>query len=139
MLVVYIGSLLLLVAAAFFTIDPVSNKPTTELTTANLREAFTTADFVQVVLKSVGVAAAVTALCIVVALPMAFYIAKVAKPRYRRALVVATLMPAVGRLPRQGLRLEGGAPAGVGVRRRQRRRLPRLGVRVHAGLRLGRP
>ena len=93
MLVVYIGSLLLLVAGAFFTIDPISNEPTTELTVDNLRVAFTTRQFVEVVLKSVGVAVAVTVLCILIALPMAFYIAKVAKPRYRRALVVSTLLP----------------------------------------------
>jgi putative spermidine/putrescine transport system permease protein len=93
MLVVYIGSLVLLIAAAFFTIDPVSNKPTTELTGENLRTAFTTGQYVEVVLKSVGVAAAVTVLCIVIALPMAFYIAKIARPRYRRALVVSALLP----------------------------------------------
>jgi putative spermidine/putrescine transport system permease protein len=93
MLVIYIGSLVLLVAAAMFTVDPVSNKPTTEVTTDNLRQAFTTRQYVEVVLKSVGVAAAVTVLCIVIALPMAFYIAKIAKPRYRRALVVAALLP----------------------------------------------
>ena len=89
MLVVYVGSLVLLVAASMFTVDPVSNKPTTEFTTGNLRQAFTRRQYVEVVLKSVGVAAAVTVLCIVIALPMAFYIAKIAKPRYRRALVVA--------------------------------------------------
>ena len=93
MLVIYIGSLSLLVAAAFFTIDPISNEPTTPLTGENLRQAFTTRQFVAVVLKSIGVAAAVTALCIVVAVPMAFYIAKIAKPRYRRALIVATVLP----------------------------------------------
>ncbi len=93
MLVIYIGSLSLLVAAAFFTIDPISNEPTTPLTGENLRQAFTTREFVAVVLKSIGVAAAVTALCIVVAVPMAFYIAKIAKPRYRRALIVATVLP----------------------------------------------
>ncbi len=93
MLVVYIGSLLLLVTAALFTVDPVSNKPTTEVTGDNLRQAFTTRQYIEVVLKSVGVAAAVTVLCIVIALPMAFYIAKIAKPRYRRALVVAALLP----------------------------------------------
>jgi putative spermidine/putrescine transport system permease protein len=93
MLVVYIGSLMLLVAASFFTIDPISNQPTTQLTADNLRVAFTTRQFVGVVLKSVGVAAAVTVLCILIALPMAFYIAKVAKPRFRRALVVSTLLP----------------------------------------------
>ena len=93
MVAIYIGSLVLLVAAALFTVDPVSNEPTGELTTENLAQAFTTWQFVLVVIRSVAVAMAVTALCIVVALPMAFYIAKVAKPRFRRGLVVAVLLP----------------------------------------------
>jgi putative spermidine/putrescine transport system permease protein len=93
LLVVYVGSLVLMVVSAFFKLDEQSQKPTTELTTENLRIAFTRAEFVQVVLKSVGVAAAVTLLCFVLALPMAFYIAKVAKPWARRGLIVAVLLP----------------------------------------------
>ena len=46
MLVLYIGSLVLLVAAALFTVDPISNAPTADLTTENLRQAFTTWQFV---------------------------------------------------------------------------------------------
>ena len=65
----------------------------TELTSDNLRIAFTRSEFVQVVLSSVGVALAVTLLCLVLALPMAFYIAKVAKPWARRGLIVAVLLP----------------------------------------------
>ena len=45
------------------------------------------------VAKSVGVAVTVTIVCIVIALPMAVYLAKVCRPRYRRALVVAALLP----------------------------------------------
>ena len=41
LLVVYIGSLVLLVVSAFFKLDEQSQKPTTELTTDNLRIAFT--------------------------------------------------------------------------------------------------
>jgi putative spermidine/putrescine transport system permease protein len=93
LLVVYIGSLALMVVSAFFKLDEQSQKPTTELTTENLRIAFTRSEFVQVVLKSVGVAFAVTLFCFVLALPMAFYIAKVAKPWARRALIVAVLLP----------------------------------------------
>ena len=93
MLGLYIGSLILLVVAALFTVDPISNAPTGDLTTENLAQAFTTWQFVLVVIRSVGVAVAVTLLCIAIGLPMAFYIAKVARPRYRRALVVAVLLP----------------------------------------------
>jgi putative spermidine/putrescine transport system permease protein len=93
MLLVYVGSLALLIATAFFTLDPIASEPTADLTLDNVRVAFTTRAYVEVVMKSVAVALAVTALCIVIALPMAFYIAKVAKARYRRALVVAAVLP----------------------------------------------
>jgi putative spermidine/putrescine transport system permease protein len=93
LLVVYIGSLAFMVVSALFQLDEQSQEPTSELTSENLRIAFTRTEFVQVVLKSVGVAIGVTLFCFVLALPMAFYIAKVAKPWARRALIVAVLLP----------------------------------------------
>ncbi len=93
LLVVYIGSLAFMVVSALFQLDEQSQKPTTELTSENLRTAFTRSEFIEIVLKSLGVAVAVTLLCFVLALPMAFYIAKVAKPWARRALIVAVLLP----------------------------------------------
>ncbi len=93
MLVIYIGSLALMVVSAFFRLDGFTQKPTTELTLENVETAFTTWTFVTVVLKSIAVAAAVTVLCFVIALPSAFYIAKIAAPWARRGLVVAFLLP----------------------------------------------
>ncbi len=93
LLVVYIGSLVLLVATAFFALDPTTQKPTNEWTLDNIDTAFTTPEFTSTVIRSVGVALAVTLLCLIVALPMAFYIAKVAKPWARRGLIVAVLLP----------------------------------------------
>lgn len=93
MLVVYVASLALLVVSAFFRLDGFTGEPTSELTTDNVRRAFTTRSFVDVVVRSVAIAATVTALCLVIAVPTAFYIAKVARPWARRGLVVAVLMP----------------------------------------------
>jgi putative spermidine/putrescine transport system permease protein len=93
MLFIYIASLVLLVVASMFVLDGFSQKPTTELTSDNLRTAFTQWDFVKVALKSVGIAAAVTALCFVLALPVAFCIAKVLPRWMRRGMVVLMLMP----------------------------------------------
>ncbi len=93
LLVVYILSLVLMVAAAMFHIDSFTNKPTTDFTTDNLRTAFTEWGFVNVVLRSVYVAVGVTVLCLAISLPMAFYIAKLAKPWARRGLIVAALLP----------------------------------------------
>src|SRR5690606_29213316 len=46
-----------------------------------------------VTMRTLGVAALVTVIDVLIALPLAFYMAKVARPRARRFLVVAVLTP----------------------------------------------
>jgi len=93
MLAVYMGSLLLLVVSSLYRLDPVTQKPTHDLTLDNLRAAFTVWDTVWVVIRTAGVALLVTALCAVIAVPVSFFIAKVAARWARRGLVVAMLLP----------------------------------------------
>jgi putative spermidine/putrescine transport system permease protein len=93
MLVIYIGSLAFMVVSAGFKIDGFTQEPTTELTGANFDTAFTTTAYLKVVGQSLGVALAVTVLCVLVAVPSAFYVAKVAKRRWRRPLIVTMLLP----------------------------------------------
>lgn len=93
MLFVYIASLGLLVISAFFKLDGFTSKPTGETTIANVERAFTRWSFVWVVIRSTLIAGGVTIACLVIALPTAFYIAKVAHPWARRGLIVAVLMP----------------------------------------------
>ena len=93
LLVVYVLSLVLLIFASLYTIDDFTFETTDERTLDNLRRAFTQRDVLDVVLRSVLVALAVTAVCLVIALPTAFYIAKVAKPWARRGLIVSCLLP----------------------------------------------
>ena len=93
LLLVYVASLILLSISAFFKLDGFTGEPTSELTLDNVRRAFTTRSFLDVVVRSVVIAASVTVLCLVIALPVAFYVAKVARPWARRGLIVALLMP----------------------------------------------
>ena len=93
LLLVYVASLVLLSISAFFKLDGFTGEPTSELTLDNVRRAFTTRSFLDVVVRSVVIAASVTVLCLVIALPVAFYVAKVARPWARRGLIVALLMP----------------------------------------------
>jgi putative spermidine/putrescine transport system permease protein len=93
MLVVYVGSLLLLVVSSLYRLDPVTQKPTSDLTLDNLRAAFTVWDTVWVVIRTAGVALLVTLLCALIAVPVSFFIAKVAARWARRGLVVAMLLP----------------------------------------------
>ncbi|MBK9178626.1 MAG: ABC transporter permease [Acidimicrobiales bacterium] len=93
LLVVYVGSIAILVVTAFFTLDTRSFQVTGTPTLENVHEAFTVPEYRTVVLRSLGVATAVTIIDLLIALPMAFYIAKIAAPWARRALITAALLP----------------------------------------------
>lgn len=93
MLVIYIGSLVLLVCSAFFALDPVSQKPTTTFTTDNVVDAVTNTTAVTLFFKTVGIAACVTLLSIALALPTAFFVAKIAPRWVRRGLIVSMMLP----------------------------------------------
>ena len=92
------GRCVLLVVSAFYALDPVTQKPTDEFTWDNLVAAFNifdpaVRDTVWVLVRTVGVALLVTVLCFLIALPVAFFVAKVAWRWMRRGIIVAMLMP----------------------------------------------
>ncbi|MFF9622538.1 ABC transporter permease [Streptomyces griseosporeus] len=91
--VLYLGSLAVLFVSAFWTTDSFTSEVVRVWSTDNFHALLTTPVFREVVLRSVGVAVAVTALCAVIAFPLAFYTARVARPRWRPLLVVAILTP----------------------------------------------
>ncbi|GGS53423.1 ABC transporter permease [Streptomyces cinerochromogenes] len=91
--VLYLGSLAVLFVSAFWTTDSFTSQVVKVWSTDNFHALFTTPVFRQVILRSVGVALAVTVLCAVIAFPVAFYTARVARPRWRPLLVVAILTP----------------------------------------------
>src|SRR5919198_1320205 len=91
--VLYLGSLTVLFVSAFWTTNSFTSQVVKVWSTDNFHALFTTPVFRQVILRSVGVALAVTVLCAVIAFPVAFYTARVARPRWRPLLVVAILTP----------------------------------------------
>jgi putative spermidine/putrescine transport system permease protein len=98
MLAVYVGSLVLLVFSALYRLDPITQKPSDSFTWSNLAAAFDLTDpdvrgTFWVLLRTVGVALIVTLLCFLIALPVAFFVSKVAWRWARRGIVVAMLMP----------------------------------------------
>ena len=64
-----------------------------EFTLDNFVELLTTDVYRAVTLRTVAMAAAVTATCVLLAFPIAYYMARVASPRVRAALAVAVVMP----------------------------------------------
>ncbi len=90
---VYIAALAALLITAFWTVDSFTGQVQTNWTLDNVITVFTGALYQTVTLRTVGVALLVTIIDILVALPIAFYMAKVASPRLQRILVIAVLMP----------------------------------------------
>jgi putative spermidine/putrescine transport system permease protein len=90
--VVYLGSLVSLVVQSFFHLDDFSGLVVRRFTLATYRDLFTRAHG-DIVLRTVSMAAAVTVADAVLALPLAYYLARYAGPRMRAALTLAVLMP----------------------------------------------
>jgi putative spermidine/putrescine transport system permease protein len=90
---VYIVALVLLLVTAFWGTDPYTGDIVTEWTLDNVIAVVTGALYQTVTLRTVGVALLVTVIDVALALPIAFFMAKVASPRMQRILVIAVLMP----------------------------------------------
>jgi putative spermidine/putrescine transport system permease protein len=93
LVVAYLGALAVLMVSAFWTVNGFTGEVVREFSLANFRTIFTEEVYRNVTLRSLGVAAAVTVICAVIAIPMAFYMAKVASPKSRHWLVIAILTP----------------------------------------------
>lgn len=90
---VYIAALAALLITAFWTTDTFTGQVRTEWTLDNIVQVATGSLYQAVTLRTLGIALLVTVIDILIALPIAFFMAKVASPRLRYALVVAVLMP----------------------------------------------
>ena len=93
LVVVYIVALALLLVTAFWQVDSFTGEIITDWTLDNIITVVTGSLYQTVTLRTVGIALLVTVIDVVVALPIAFYMAKVASPRAQRLLVIAVLMP----------------------------------------------
>jgi putative spermidine/putrescine transport system permease protein len=90
---VYVVALAALLVTAFWTVDSFTGQITTEWTLDNIVTVLTGSLYQTVTFRTIGVALLVTIIDVALALPIAFYMAKVASPRARRILVIAVLMP----------------------------------------------
>ncbi len=93
LLVVYIGSLAALLITALYTRDPFTNDIVKDISLDNFRDIWESDVYRTVTVRTVFVGISVTVIDIVIALPAAFFLAKVATPRFRRMLVAGVLLP----------------------------------------------
>ena len=92
LLVAYLGALAAIFATAFFTTDPFTNEVVRTFTTENF-EALLSPTYLRIIGRTLFIAVTVTVLCIVIAVPFAYFMAQVAPRRLRHLLVAGVLVP----------------------------------------------
>ncbi len=92
LVVAYLGALAAIFATAFLATDPFTNKVVATFTTENFTQLFS-ATYVRIIGRTLVIAALVTVLCVVVAVPFAFFMARVVPRRWRGILLAAVLVP----------------------------------------------
>jgi putative spermidine/putrescine transport system permease protein len=94
MVVIYLGSLAILLLNAFWTSDPFTGKVNRfDWSLEAFRQIFENDAYRTIAIRTIVIAALVTVTDAVLAFPIAYYMARVASPRRRRLLVVAVLLP----------------------------------------------
>ena len=93
LVVAYLGSLALLLVNSLWQRDEFTGLVQRTFTAANFAELVANPLYRTVLLRTAGMAVAVTLTCAVLAFPIAYYMARVASPRTRGLLAVAVVMP----------------------------------------------
>jgi putative spermidine/putrescine transport system permease protein len=93
LVILYLGSLVVLLVAAFWSVDALSGELIKGFTFDNYKELWNTDVYRTVAFRTIGIASAVTVTDALLAFPIAFYMAKIASPRAKGFLIVAVLMP----------------------------------------------
>jgi putative spermidine/putrescine transport system permease protein len=90
--VVYLGSLLNLLANSFFKLDDFSGQVVREVGLSNFAEIFAPANL-DVARRTIVMSVLVTAACIVIGFPIAYYMARYARGPQKALLYVAVMLP----------------------------------------------
>jgi putative spermidine/putrescine transport system permease protein len=93
LVVLYLGSLAVLLITAFWTVDPLSGEVVQGWSLENFESLVNEPVYREIVWRTVRTAALVTLTDAIIAFPIAFYMAKVASNRGKALLVVLVLMP----------------------------------------------
>lgn len=90
--VIYLASLVVMLITAFWSVNPFTNHLVHSWNLANFRE-LKQSTYLHIIGRTIGIAALVTVTDAIVALPFAFFMARVAKPRTRDVLFALVLLP----------------------------------------------
>ena len=90
---VYIASLLMLLITAFWTIDEFTGDTKVAWNFDNVLSLFTDPLYRNVTMRTIGIALGVTIVDVLLALPIAFFMSKIAGPKLRNILAISVLLP----------------------------------------------
>ena len=93
MVLVYLVSLGLLLATAFWRLNVLTSEVERVFTLQNFKTLAQDSVYRTITLRTIGMAAAVTLTDLVLAVPIAYYAARIASPRLRPILLFAVVMP----------------------------------------------
>jgi len=93
LLVIYIGSLTALFITSIWKIDTFTSKIVRQFTLENFLDVFTDRAYFNVTIRTLFVAICVTLICALIAIPMAFFMARIAKPKSRPVMVALVISP----------------------------------------------
>ena len=89
----YLGSLMVMLVSSFWSVDSFTGTVNHAISLLNFKILFTQSVYAQIALRSILVAVSVTLIDGLLALPIAIFIAKVLKPRYRNLVISLILVP----------------------------------------------
>jgi len=93
LVVAYLGSLIVMFVAAFWSTNDFTGALVRKFTTNNFHTLITEGVYRTIAVRSIVVASIVTIVDAVVAIPIAFFMAKILSPRWRRIMVALVLLP----------------------------------------------
>ncbi|MGY5957021.1 ABC transporter permease [Kosakonia sp. BK9b] len=90
--IIYLGSLLTLLWQGFYTFDDFTMSVTTDLTLANLRALFNPANY-DIIIRTLMMAITVTLASALLAFPMAWYMARYSRGKWKAFFYIAVMLP----------------------------------------------
>jgi putative spermidine/putrescine transport system permease protein len=90
---IYLAALVVLLVSAFWSVDPLTTELVHTWNLDNFKTILTEPTYRTIALRTIGIAAAVTITDALVALPFAYFMARLASPRMRATLFVLVLLP----------------------------------------------
>jgi putative spermidine/putrescine transport system permease protein len=90
---IYLAALVVLLISAFWSVDPLTTEVVRTWNLDNFKTVFTEPIYRTIAIRTIGIAAAVTITDALVALPFAYFMARLASPRMRATLFVLVLLP----------------------------------------------